>query len=258
MGVADLAKGIDNWRVSYLMGLNEVRKRYARSKIGQFWVTISTSIMVISLGVVWSMLWKVEIGQLLPYIAISMIVWTMITGTLADAAHVFVTTGPIFLNQGMSFSTAIYALVYRHILIFLHNLPIIVAAMLLFSVPVGLTVFLAIPGFVLLAMALLWTSYVVGIICVRFRDVTQLVQSALMMAFFITPVLWKPDQIPPDQHYLLSLNPFAALLAVVREPLLGQFPTLDDWAGAVIFSFGGFIVSLPIIGYCQRRIIYWI
>jgi ABC-type polysaccharide/polyol phosphate export permease len=70
--------------------------------------------------------------------------------------------------------------------------------------------------------------------------------------------LWKPDQIPPGEHYLLSLNPFAALLAVVREPLLGQLPTLYDWTTAAIFSIGGFVIALPIIGYCQRRIIYWI
>jgi ABC-type polysaccharide/polyol phosphate export permease len=41
---------------------------------------------------------------------------------------------------------------------------------------------------------------------------------------FTTPVLWKPEQIPADKHYLLSLNPLAAVLAVVREPLFEQLP----------------------------------
>jgi ABC-type polysaccharide/polyol phosphate export permease len=110
----------------------------------------------------------------------------------------------------------------------------------------------------LLVLALVWISYLVAIACVRFRDLTQVVQNGLMVAFFITPVLWKPDQIPADQHYLLSLNPFAVLLAVVREPLLGQLPTAYDWIAAAAFSLGGFVIALPIIGYCQRRIIYWI
>ncbi|HMF24763.1 MAG TPA: ABC transporter permease [Pseudolabrys sp.] len=258
LGIADLLKGIDNWRLSHLMGLGEIRRRYARSRIGQFWLTISTGIMVASLGLVWSTLWNMPVEDLLPFVAISLIVWTMITGTLGEAATVFVSAGPIFLNQGMSFSTAIYALVYRHLLILLHNLPIIVIAVLLFSVPTGPMCLVALPGFGLLVLAMVWTSYLVAVACVRFRDLTQVVQNGLMIAFFITPVLWKPDQIPPDKHYLLTLNPFAALLAVVREPLLGQLPTIDDWTTAAVFSIGGFVVALPIIGYCQRRIIYWI
>jgi ABC-type polysaccharide/polyol phosphate export permease len=257
-GIADLMKGLGNWRLSHLMGLGEIRRRYARSKIGQFWLTISTGIMVVALGLVWSVLWKMPVADLMPFIAISLIVWAMITGVLGDAAMVLVSAGPIFHNQGMSFSTVIYALVYRHLLIFLHNLPIIAITMLLFSVQVGLVSVLALPGFALLLLALLWAGYLVAIVCVRFRDLIQVVQSALMIAFFITPVMWKPDQIPPDQRYLLALNPFAALLAVVREPLLGQFPTVYEWGSAVIFAVGGFMAAMPILGYCQRRIIYWI
>src|SRR5262249_51476 len=258
LGMADLISGIGNWRLCHLMGLGEIRRRYARSRIGQFWVTISTAIGVTALGLVWSTLWKQPVAELMPFVAISLIVWTMISGTLSEAATVFASTGPIFLNQGMSFSTAIYSLVYRHLLIFLHNMPTIVIAILLFSVPAGGISLVALPGFGLLVIALLWASYLVAIACVRFRDLTQVVQNVLMVAFFITPIFWKPDQIPPGKQYLLYLNPFAALLAVVREPLLGQLPSIYDWTAAVIFSLGGFVVALPIIGYCQRRIIYWI
>jgi ABC-type polysaccharide/polyol phosphate export permease len=258
LGIADLLRGIGNWRFCHLMGHGEIRRRYARSRIGQFWLTISTGIVVAALGLVWSTLWKQALADLVPFVAISLIVWTMISGTLAEATTLFASTGPIFLNQGMSFSTAIYALVYRHLLIFLHNFPIILIAMLLFSPPAGAICLVALPGFCLLVLALIWTSYMVAIACVRFRDLTQVVQNGLLIALFITPIFWKPDQIPPDKDYLLSLNPFAALLAVVREPLLGQLPAAYDWTIAALFSFGGFVVALPIIGYCQRRIIYWI
>src|SRR5215471_14346560 len=147
LGMADLMSGIDNWRLSHLMGLGEIRRRYARSRIGQFWLTISTGIMVASLGLVWSTLWKTPIADLMPFIAISLTVWTLISGTLGEATTAFVSTGPIFLNQGMSFSTAIYALVYRHLIIFLHNLPIIAITVLLFPVPVEPICVIALPGF---------------------------------------------------------------------------------------------------------------
>lgn len=258
IGVADLRAGLTNWRVSYLMGSGEIRRRYSRSRLGQFWMTISTGVMVAAVGVVWSVLWKVRLGELMPFIAISQILWTLISGAIGEAPTAFVSAGPIFLNQGMSFSTAIYALVYRHFLVFLHNLPIAILTVVIFPVPFGMVSLLAIPGFILLLLSLVWSSYAVAIICVRFRDLTQVVQSVLLIAFFLTPIFWKPDQFPPETQYLLALNPFADLLAVVRSPVMGVIPSPAEWVGAFVFAIGGYLLTLPLIGHSQRRIIFWI
>jgi hypothetical protein len=43
----------------------------------------------------------------------------------------------MYLNQGTSSSTVIYALVYRNLLIFAHNVPVIVIAMIVFSIKPG-------------------------------------------------------------------------------------------------------------------------
>jgi ABC-type polysaccharide/polyol phosphate export permease len=257
-GVDEFFSGLQNWRVAHLMGLGEIRRRYARSKLGQFWLSLSSGIMVVALGVVWSVLWKVPLADLLPFFAISQLVWQLITGTLAEAATVFVASGPLFLNQGMSFSTAIYGLIYKHILILLHNTPIILLALLIFDVGAGPTALLAIPGVILLLASLLWLSFIIAIACVRYRDLVHVVQSGLMMAFFITPVLWKPTQIPPDKAYFLLLNPFASLLSVVREPLLGQVPSASVWIAALLTAVIGFFLALPVIGFCRLRLIYWI
>jgi lipopolysaccharide transport system permease protein len=56
LGIADLLRGIRKWRLCHLMGLSEIRRRYARSRIGQFWLTISTGVVVAALGLVWSTL----------------------------------------------------------------------------------------------------------------------------------------------------------------------------------------------------------
>jgi lipopolysaccharide transport system permease protein len=61
-----------------------------------------------------------------------------------------------------------------------------------------------------------------------------------------------------DKMYLLNLNPFVALMAVIRKPILGELPTSQEWAVATLVAVGGFFVTLPLIGYCRRRIVYWI
>ena len=257
-GLTELATGLRNWRLCHLIGLSEIRRRYRRSYLGQFWLTASTAITIVALGLVWSVLWKVDSAALIPYLSVSLILWTLITGVLSEAPTVFVTAGPIFLNQGTSFATAIYALVYKHFVIFLHNLPIAAIVFLFYKVPVGATAVYSLIGLVLLVVTLVWSSYLLAIVCLRFRDLIQVVQSVIMIAFFITPVLWKADQLPAEQSYWLSFNPFAMLISVVRDPLMGEMPSMSVWIIAGLLSIGGLIVALPTIGFRCRRLVYWI
>lgn len=83
------------------MGVGEIRRRYARSRLGQFWVTLSTAFALGALSLVWSALWRMPMADLLPFITVSMIAWTFISGMLTEAPTVFVSAAPIVHNQGM-------------------------------------------------------------------------------------------------------------------------------------------------------------
>ena len=61
----------------------------------------------------------------------------------------------------------------------------------------------------------------------RFRDVGPFVASVLQMMMFFTPVFWRVDEISEGSRaVLVRWNPFAYLLALFREPLLGDAPSL--------------------------------
>jgi homopolymeric O-antigen transport system permease protein len=257
-GLRDLIQGAKNWRIWHLMGSAELRRRYARSRLGQFWLTLSTGILIGSLGLVWSVLWKMPIQDMMPYFAASMVIWTMLTGFIGDATSVFTNGGRYFLNERMSFATAIDALLYQHILIFLHNSVIVILVFIGFQRAVGWQALLAIPGFCLTVITAMWLSYVIAILCTRYRDLGQVVTSVLQIAFFVTPVLWKVQFVPEPYRKFLALNPFAVYLSIIRDPLLGESVPLETWAIAGAITFGGLIVSLPFIGRYHRRVVYWL
>jgi ABC-type polysaccharide/polyol phosphate export permease len=257
-GALELLDGGRNWRVAYLMGLGEIRRRYARSSLGQFWVTLTTAIMTLGLGYVWAGLWKAPLAEIMPFFAVSYTTWLFVSAALVEATVVLTTSAALFNNQGMSFATAIYGLVFRHLFILAHNLPIIVVVFAVFRMPFDPVMLMAIPGLVLVCLILTWSSYLIATLCARFRDLTHVVQSIMTMAFFVTPILWQAHQIPADRQYLLILNPFATMLSIVRDPLLGIMPPWWIWAIAVAMVVFGFALALPFIGYCRRRLIYWI
>jgi len=257
-GWQEVIGGIANWRIAHLLGIGELRRRYARSRLGQFWLVASTGIMVGVLGVVWSMLWKMSLEDMLPYIAIALILWSLITGTLGEAPMVLIAATPIFLNQGMSFSTVVFALVYRQLLIFLHNTTIAALTLLVFQRPLGPEAFLALPGLLLLVVNLAWSAHLIAMACSRFRDLAPVVANLLVVGFFITPVFWQESQISAEHYWLISFNPLATLLSLVRDPILGKVPPADSWLTAILLAVLGTFATIVVIGRFRHRIIYWL
>jgi lipopolysaccharide transport system permease protein len=88
---------------------------------------------------------------------------------------------------------------------------------LIFGVVPTPVAILAIPGLALLIAAAFAVTLISSILCTRFRDLPQIVQNLLQVAFFVTPVLWRPEQIGESAFYLVALNPFAAFCAASRS-----------------------------------------
>jgi ABC-type polysaccharide/polyol phosphate export permease len=94
-------------------------------------------------------------------------------------------------------------------------------------------------------------------VCVRYRDIIQLITTWLTVFFFITPVMWKPDFFPRQYHFFIDWNPLAQFLELLRAPLLGKPVSGHTWLLTIAIALGGGLLSLPVIGRYQRRVIFW-
>lgn len=257
-GWDDLVQGLVSWRIWHLMGTSTIRRRYSRSRVGQFWTTITTAVMSVVMGFTWSILWHLPLGDILPFITGSLILWGFLTGSIQDSTNVMITSGHYFLNQGMSFSTPIYALVYCQLITLLHNMIIIVVILIIFPPSLGLDVLLFIPGFLLTLITVFWVSCVVSVFCARYRDVIQLVATVLTTAMYVTPVMFKPDFIPKEYQWINMINPFAVFLSIIRDPLFGREVPWENWVIASAITVVGAVLTLSFIGRFRKRVIYWI
>jgi lipopolysaccharide transport system permease protein len=104
---------------------------------------------------------------------------------------------------------------------------------------------------------MLWTGYVAAMICVRYRDIIQVITTWLSVFFFLTPVFWKPDFLPERFRFIVDYNPLAQFLELLRNPFLGLPVSLHAWMFTIAVALGGWLVALPVIGRYQRRIIFW-
>jgi ABC-type polysaccharide/polyol phosphate export permease len=257
-GLRDLVMGAHRWRLWYLIGSGEMRRRFARARLGQFWIMLSSAISVSMMGLVWAYLWNQPVRELLPFVGVSMTVWQFLSAVLNDSTMAFPQYSHYFLNQYTPASTIIYAVLYKNVATFFLNMIFPLAVIVFFGGAVTAYSLLSVVGLFLVIVWCVSIGYALAILCARFRDIVQVVSSLLQVAFFVTPVLWKPEFLPPQAHYFVTCNPFAPLLAVVRDPLLGRPLSWDVWLTACAIVLATLVCVLPFVGRFCRRLVYWL
>ena len=257
-GLRDLWRGWRDYRELWLtVGLYDIRKRYRRSLLGPFWITVSVGTFILGLSFIYAPLVGGDMKSFLPFIAFGFIAWQFISQLLMDGCNVFIANGPIIQQLRAPLSIYIYQTVWRHLIILAHNFLIYVVVAVAYGLWPSWQTLLVIPGILLVCINGLSFGMLFGTLCARFRDIPPIVTTITQMMFLLTPILWRPDQVP-GRELVYQLNPFFYLVQVIREPLEGVSPSLFIWSVTVGLTAVGFLVSLLFFSRFRNRIVYWL
>ncbi|WP_186418805.1 ABC transporter permease [Bosea sp. CS1GBMeth4] len=255
--VGDFARGIQLAELWLTMGWYDVRQRYSRSVFGPFWVTISLAVFVAGLGVTYAALFRVPVDAYLPYVTIGMVQWSLITALLNEGSATF-TAATAAIKQ-MPAPVGIHALrvVWRNLIILAHNAVIVLVVLVACGVKPGWTGLAALPGLVLLLLNGVGWSVTLGLVGARFRDMMPLVANATQMLLFVTPVLWRAEDLG-ERRVLAEFNPLFHLIEIVRAPLLGTGFPVGSFAAALVVTALNLALALVFYTRLRWRVAYWL
>ena len=255
---ADLVAAVQGWEFWGTLGWNDINQRYRRSVIGPFWLTITQGIMVGSIGVLYSFLFRIPIGEYLPYLTLGLLLWGFISNLVSEGCTVF-TFNEIFLKQlSPPKSSFVMRLIWRNLLMLAHHMVLYIPIVLFFGVPLKWTALWAIVGMALICVTGYWVALFLGMICARFRDIPPLVNSLLQVALFVSPIMWKKEGMGKAVETLAAINPLYYYLELVRAPLLGQPINYQVWLVASFFTAAGFLFTMACFARYRARITYWL
>ncbi|WBV42771.1 ABC transporter permease [Pseudoroseomonas cervicalis] len=255
--MADLHDGLTGWRLAWALARLDLRNRYRGSVIGPFWVTLSTAAMVGGLGLLYSQLFRMDLATYLPHLATSLIVWNALAAMVADATVCL--SGAEGVIRQLRLPLTVHALrcVFRNALNAAHSLPLILLVFALVWHWPGVEVLLVIPGLAILAVNALSAALFLGMVCARFRDIGPIVANVMQMAFFLTPVIWKPELLGEGAKWL-PLNPFYTMLELVRGPLIEGGGALTVWLAAIGYSAALAGLALFFFVRFRNRVAFWV
>ena len=258
LALFDLAEGARATHLWGRLGWQDIRRRYRRSTLGPFWITISMGVLIGVLGTLYGGLFKVQTTNYVPYLTLGFVIWTFVNGMITDGCTAFVAASNVIQQTRLPLSLHVYRGVWRNLLVLFHNAVIFVIVAIVFSVWPGWTGLLAIPGMLLVCLNGVWAGVLLGALAARFRDVPPIIASIVRIAFFVTPIIWMPSLLPNRAVMPLNLNPFYHVLEVVRAPLLGEAPSLVSWLAMIGFTLVGGVVTMVVYTRYRWRVAYWI
>lgn len=256
--VHDIKKGFFTYTAVWVvLGWLDIKQRYRRSVLGPFWLTISTSVMVAALGLVYSGLFNQPLKDYLPYLAVGMIVWTLLSTLLNEACAVFIMAEGMIKQVRMPLTVHVLRMVWRNIIIFFHNAVVLIFVLLFFSRGASAALFLIPFALIIIALNGLWLGLILGVFCSRFRDIAPIIANFTQLVFFITPIFWRPEALV-NRAWLANLNPFYHFIEIVRSPLLqGNLP-IESWEVVISITILLGVLAVFVLTKYRHRVAYWV
>jgi ABC-type polysaccharide/polyol phosphate export permease len=254
--LADLIEGARHWPQWFTLGNLEIKLRFRRSGLGPLWTTLSFSLLVAAIGLVYSRVLGEDVRLYLPYLALGLWVWTLLAAILQESCDAFVHAEHTLKQLRLPFSTLIYRALWRNMVVLGFNFAAVVAVLALCRVPLAPSALLALAGLALLCLNLAWMSLLLALATARFRAVSRIVGAVLPIAMLVTPVIWRPAS--PALRELAGANPLHHAIELVRGPILGQSPPAMIWAGAAAGAVAGTLAALLVFSAFRSRIAYWL
>jgi ABC-2 type transport system permease protein/lipopolysaccharide transport system permease protein len=121
LAIKDITDSRRLWPLWVKLGWNDILQRYRRSLLGPLWLTASMAIMVITLGIVYSKIFKVAPRDFIPFLSVGLIVWGYINTMLSEAGSLFTGSESYIKQIRLPYSLYVCRFIWSRMIIFAHN-----------------------------------------------------------------------------------------------------------------------------------------
>jgi len=253
----DVTEGARLWRLALALGWLDIKLKYRGSMLGPFWLTISTAVWIAAMGGIYGTLFHIDMHAYLPFLALSLVLWTALSGLVGEGCSTFTQAEATIRSLRMPFFLHAMRVFVRTVIGLAHNVPVVVVVFAIYATWPGWAGLGCLPGLLLWTIDAFAACLLLGTFCARFRDIPPIVNSIMQIVFFVTPIMWQPEQLGA-RGWWLPLNPFDSLLDVVRAPLLGRAAGWYVWSLALGFSALMCAATWLLFARVRSRLAYWV
>lgn len=211
--LADIRSHLD---VLIMLARKDFHTRYKRASLGIVWAVLLPLVQAAMMAIVFSRVIRVGAGHAYAIHVMAGIITFAYFSAVTQVASTSIVDGTA-LTEKVWFPRALLVIVpvLSNLVGLIISLLLLLAAMPIFGAKFGLKTLLLIPGTLLLVGFAIALSLVLSALHVYFRDVRFLVQAALTVWIYLTPVIYSPRQLGRLAD-LIYANPLTGVVLVMQ------------------------------------------
>jgi ABC-2 type transport system permease protein len=224
------------------------RNRYRRSALGVLWTLLNPLISMAVLTIAFSTVFKTS-ARYPVYLLSGLVCWNFFSQTTLYSMTSLSAAGGLIKRVYVPPTIFGVAAIGNALVNFAFSLVPLVLIMAVMGQPFHATWWFVPVPVLLLAAFTLGMTLLLSTLAVFFADVVDMFGLLLQSWFFLTPVMYPLDILPPTSRPLMMLNPMYHLIEVFRAPVIdGRLPDLDHllwgagWAGVTLL-LGWFTIT---------------
>lgn len=243
------------FRSAFIIAFYDIKSKYTGSILGPIWILINLIILTFALSNIYASLLNVNVLDYSAYIGIGFAIWWFIINTINEGTDCLILNRNLILNSNISIHFMWSRLIFKNLMIFFHCLMIYPVFLFLNKLQINNLIYL-IPSILLLIIFLYLVVSIISMICVRYRDISQIIVSIMGVSTFITPILFKVEMFP-DRVGFIEYNPFYHFVEIMRDPILGNELDLNNFIVAIMINLTLFLIFI-LIKKKRKNISLWI
>lgn len=235
-----------HWELIKHLMKREIIVRYKQSFLGFFWIILNPFFQMVIMSFVFSYIMNVQqLGVPYPvYLYAGLLPWTFFATSLSSATNVLVDNASLIKKIYFPREILIIATLMAKVFDFFLASFVFILLMLWFHVAFSWYMLLFFPIFLLQFMFTYAVSLLLSFLNLMYRDVQYLVNLAIMLWFYVTPVLYAVEFFPARYRWIFQINPMSVFINAYRQVLLGKnFPNWSSLGIGVIVTTVIFIIS---------------
>ena len=254
----DVVDSISLWRLWTHLGWGDIRKQYRRSFLGPVWISLNTALFIVVFSLIGAQLFSLPVHSYMPYFCMGHVFFSFFSSLINEGCQTYIAAEAFLKQTPYPKMTFVLRVVWRNLIMLAHNFPVVLGVLWWAGLLPGVLLGWFSLGLALTVAAGILLVALVGAVAARFRDIHMIVTSVMQIAFFVTPVMWQPQQLTERAQLVVWMNPLAAFLDILRSPMLGQVPGASAlWLATATL---GVLALLYVALYlnARRRIVYWL
>lgn len=245
----------DIWERRFLilqLAQREIKTTYTGSLLGPVWVVLEPLSFLIMLWIFFGLGMRsgqVKDAPFLVYLASGMACWFFFAQTFNTSTELIKRYA--FLLKKIDFRLGILPFVNILATSVSHGVFLLVVLGIAFLHGVRPSFFYLQLLYYYAAMCffLLGLGWLTSALNIFIRDVGKMVGIIVQFGFWLTPIFWDIDIVPPKYQYMFKLNPMYYVVAGYRDSIIYRTPfwdkpfwTLYTWAFIIVTILGGAII----------------